>query len=63
MKKLISQNSGFKIYAEVDKVGTTDGKSYLKFLTEYDDAKIVDQQQKFIMFLSEEERKTLKDLL
>ena len=63
MKKLISQNGAYKVYAEIDKVSTNDGKSHLKFLTEYDDAKVVDQQQKFIMFLTEDERKTLKDLL
>lgn len=63
MKKLITQNADYKVYAEIDTSNAIDGKSYLKFLTEYDDAKVVEQHQKFIMFLSEDERKTLKDLL
>jgi len=63
MKKLISENSGFKVYADVDKSGANDGKTYLKLLTEYDDAKAIEQQQKFIMFLTDNERKILKDML
>lgn len=63
MKKLITQNTSYKVYAEVDSVGTNDGKTYLKFLTEYDDAKVIEQHQKFIIFLTEDERRTLKEML
>lgn len=63
MQQLISNNNGYKVYAEVDKSGTNDNKTYLKFSSEYDNTSSNQQHQKFIMFLTEDERKILKDLL
>lgn len=63
MKKLISHNGAYKVYAEIDKVSTNDGKSYLKFSTVYEDAASDEPYQKFITFLSDDERKLLKDMM
>lgn len=63
MKKLITENGDYRVYAVVDTAGAVDGKTYLKFLTEYTGARVAEQHEKFIMFLNKDERKALKDLL
>lgn len=63
MEKLITQNGGYKVYAQFNKVEKMDDIFALKFLTEWDDANNMEKQQKFIMFLNDEQRKVLKELL
>lgn len=63
MPDLISENGAYKVYAELAELKSLRGQFALRFLTEYLDSQNVDKQQKFIMFLNEDERKKLKDML
>lgn len=63
MEKLISTNGAYKVYAEMKEI-TGAGSTYaLKFSTEWDEGKTPEKHQKFIMFLTEQERLALKELL
>lgn len=64
MKKLISENSGYKVWVELTDLDYPKGMTHIKFLTTYDDA--IDpnaEYVKFSMTLSDKELKLLKDLL
>ena len=64
MKSLISDNGGYKVYAEVNEYLRSNGNVELKFSTVYDHAKDPEHAEaKFKMILTPEQRKALKDLL
>lgn len=64
MKKLISENSGYKVWVELTNLDYPKGMTHVKFLTTYDDAKDPNSEYvKFSMSLSDKELKLLKDLL
>lgn len=64
MKQLISKNGGYKVYADLSEVGSNSNSYALKFFTEWADAHDKEQsQQKFIMFLTQEELQNFKNML
>lgn len=64
MKKLVLQNGGYKVFAEVNEYLRSNGNVELKFTTQYDDAKNPEAlQTRFRLILSPDQRKTLKELL
>ena len=64
MKNLISENGGYKVYAEVNQFSNSHQDVELKFVTSYDSAKNPEEEQvKFKMILTPEQRRVLKELL
>jgi hypothetical protein len=64
MKVTVSDNGDYSVHAELTEVISSKKTYALKFSSKLKGAKDSDEeQQKFIMFLSEDERKVLKDLL
>ena len=64
MKKLISENNGYKVWVELTDLNYPTGMTHIKFLTTYDDAKDPTfENVKFSMSLNDNELKILKDLL
>lgn len=64
MKKLISENAGYKVWVELTDIDYPKGMTHIKFLTTYDDAKDSNSEHvKFSMSLNDKELKLVKDLL
>lgn len=63
MKQLISENAGYKVFAELTEVVNPKGQFALRFLTEWDDATNPEPQQKFIMFVTKDELQKLKEMM
>ena len=64
MKTLIKDIDGFKFFAEVHDIESPAGCQILKFTTQWNNAKHPDEEQvKFQLILSKEEREILKNLL
>lgn len=61
--ELITQNGDYKVYIEKIDVDYPEGQIALQFLTEWGSANDPEPQQKFIMFLSSEQRQRLKEIL
>jgi hypothetical protein len=64
MKTVISNNNGFKYLVEVKEIEYPKGNTHLKFTTEWDGARRDgSEQKKFEIFLTEQQRANLKDIL
>ena len=64
MKTLISNNGGYKMFAEIINPVRDIGQRQLKFTTQWEDSKNPEEfQNKFECMLTEEEFKRLKDIL
>lgn len=65
MKKLISNNGGYKLFAEIRAIPLSkDHEHELRFTTVYEDAKDpTDEQVKFQLVLDEEALSNLTDLI
>ncbi len=64
MKATISDNDGFKYLVEVKEVDYPKGYTHVKFSTQWDGAtRDSSEQKKFELFLTEQQRANLKDLL
>jgi len=64
MKKLVVENDGFRLFAELNDYLRSNGNLELKFSTQWLDAKNPEEfQTKFRLILTPEQRKILKDLL
>lgn len=65
MKKLISNNGGYKLFAELKEIPLSKDHEYeLRFTTVYEDAKDPnDEQVKFQLILDEQSLSNLTDLI
>lgn len=63
MKQLISQNDAHKVYAELTEVSYPRGQYALCFTSEWNDGESVQEQQKFTMFISKEQKDSLRQFL
>jgi len=64
MKAVISNNEGYKYLVEVKELDHPNGYTHVKFSTEWDSARRNGSEQiKFELFLTEQQRANLKDLL
>ena len=64
MKTVISENDGYKTIVEMRQVSNPAGHTHLRFLTQWDHAKVPKEEQvKFEIILSPNQIKNLKDLL
>ena len=64
MRQLISKNGDYSVYADLSPIDTPAGSYALSFLTQLDNsANPAEQQQKFVMFLTESELSVLQQTL
>lgn len=64
MKTMISDTNGYRVIAEIREVQNPDNLVQLRFLTQWTDAKDpLALQKRFEMFLTPEQRQTLKEML
>lgn len=64
MKQLISKNGNYIVYADLSPLDTPSGSYALSFFTQLDNSENpTEQQQKFIMFLTESELAVLQQTL
>ena len=64
MKMLLSNNGGYKMYVETRQFLNSKDSVQLRFLSTFDGSKNPEEEQvKFEIILTEEQRKQLKELL
>ena len=63
MKILLTDNDGFKTYAELEDCANPDTLKILRIYTYWDNAKYPQNQVKCELFLTDEARKSLIELL
>jgi hypothetical protein len=64
MKQLISQNGGYKVYAEMKQIDYPEKTKVLQFSTEWDNSKSPETEHvKFTMFLTDDQLSTLKQMI
>jgi hypothetical protein len=63
MKTTIIENDGYRYLVEVGDIKNPRGYTHIKFITEWDDARQDGEQKQFELFLTEQQRANLKDLL
>lgn len=64
MKSTILDNDGYRYLVEINEIDRPNGYTHIKFSTEWDGARRDGSEQtKFEIFLTEQQRANLKDLL
>jgi len=64
MKHLLCDNGGYEMYVELSDYLRSNGNLVLKFTSKYQDSKNPDDEQvRFQIILTEEQRKVLKSIL